>query len=166
MPLPPWNNLHVLNAQVTTLQRPQRLQPLRQGGEASIMTRSTVFSRWNGPISLLSTRGAGKKSSVTQSSSSLPQLSTGDLSGPSTSFTSACTNCPGARNITKKRIWPGIAGSTRKKLAAVARLQSNFIHTQTSFWVITRARTITKSAPAILLTCGCWVLPRNKSYLC
>jgi hypothetical protein len=166
MPLPPRSDLCTLNAQATTLQRLQRLQPLRQGGEASIMTGSMAFSIWNGLISLLSTHGARKKSSVTQLSLLLPQLSPGDLSGPSTGFMFAHASCPVAGNSMKKRIRPGIARSTRKKLAAIARLQSNFIHTQTSFWAITRAHTITKLAPAISLTCRCWALPGNKLDLC
>jgi hypothetical protein len=130
------------------------------------MTRSMTFSIWNRLISPLSMHGAGKKSSITQLSLLLPWLSPGDLSEPSTGFTFAHANCLVARNSTKKRIWPGIARSTQKKLAAIAGLQSNFIHTQTSFWAITQACTITKSALAILLTCRCQVLPGNKLDLC
>jgi hypothetical protein len=43
---------------------------------------------------------------------------------------------PGSQNSTKKRIRPGITRSTRKKPAAIAGLQSNFICTQISLWAI------------------------------
>jgi hypothetical protein len=65
-----------------TLQRPGRLRLLRQGGEASTMTRSEVSTRWNGAILPLSTLGAGRKSSITQLSLFFPWSSVGNLSRP------------------------------------------------------------------------------------
>jgi len=85
------------------------------------MTRSMADTCWNGVILLLSMCGVVRKSSITQSSSLLPQLSMGDHSGLRSTFTSAHAKCPEAGNSMKKGIQTGIARLTPKKQAAVAR---------------------------------------------
>ena len=116
MHLPPRSNLCALNIQAT-LWRPRRLRLLQQGGEASTMTGSEASTQWNGAILPLLMLGAGRKSSITQSSSFFLWLSMGDLSGPRGRFMSAHTKCPGARKSTKKK----------SRLASQDQLKKNWL---------------------------------------